>query len=143
MDQIHGRISRPMKALLMLAGAAACASAMAAGRSSLAEASAIYRQERTVCTSGRSNQDRATCLREADAAFAEAKKGGLDDASAPYARHASQRCERLPGDDRKACIARMQGQGTTRGDAASGGISRELVTQEPAPASKTEPAAPR
>jgi hypothetical protein len=88
-----------------------------------------------VCTSGQSNQDRATCLREAGAAFAEAKRDGLADGSTPYVRNALQRCERLPDEDRRACVSRMQGQGTTSGSVAGGGIYRELVTRELIPPS--------
>jgi hypothetical protein len=114
----------------MLGAALACTSALAAGKIGQAEAQARYQQERDVCRSGRSNQDRATCLREAGAALAEAKHDGLDDGPAPYVRNALQRCERLPDEDRRACVSRMQGQGTTSGSVAGGGIYRELVTRE-------------
>jgi hypothetical protein len=39
-----------------------------------ADAQARYQQERAVCLSGQSNQDRATCLREADAALADGQE---------------------------------------------------------------------
>lgn len=95
-----------------------------------------YQQERALCTSGRSNQDRATCLREAGAAYAEAKRGGLDGAGTGTSASDNQRkrCEPLTGDERSACLARMQGQGSISGSAQSGGILRELVVREPAPA---------
>jgi hypothetical protein len=124
------QLSRPVRASLMLVAALGCASALAAPKTGPADALARYQQERAVCTSGQSNQDRATCLREAGAAFAEAKRDGLGDGAAPYVRNAGQRCERLPDEDRRACVARMQGQGTTSGSAAAGGIYRELVTPE-------------
>ncbi len=88
---------------------------------------------------GQSNQDRATCLREAGAAFAQARHEGLSDGPTPYARNARQRCEALPQDDRQGCLARMQGQGTTSGTAASGGIYRELVTREVIPSNTAVP----
>jgi len=116
--------------LLVLAAALGCASALAADKAVLVEAQARYQQERAVCMNGLSNQDRLTCLREANAALAQAKHEGLDDGAASYTRNARQRCEGLPAEDRQACIARMQGQGTTSGSAASGGIYRELVTRE-------------
>jgi hypothetical protein len=95
------------------------------------DAQVRYQQERAMCMSGQSNQDRATCLQEAGAAFAQARREGLDDGPAvQYQRNALQRCEALSGDDRQACVARMQGQGTTSGSAAAGGIYRELVTRE-------------
>jgi hypothetical protein len=51
-----------------------------------------------------------------------------------YTRNALLRCERLATKERLACTARMQGAGTVRGSAASGGIYRELTTTEPAKA---------
>ena len=104
-----------------------------------------------MCKSGRSNQDLATCMREAGAALAEAKRGGLGDGTAPYAANQTLRCDPLPEDQRKDCIARMQGQGTTSGSVAGGGIYRELVTREvgapsaavPVEPTRTAPASPR
>lgn len=100
------------------------------------QARARYLAERTVCMNGQSNQSLQTCLREADAAYAQARRSGLDDGAVDYARNALLRCERLPPDQRQACTARMQGAGTISGSAASGAIYRELVTTEPAKADK-------
>lgn len=51
-----------------------------------------------------------------------------------YARNALKRCDPLPEPERQECMARMQGEGTTQGSVASGGILRELTTVEvPAP----------
>ena len=102
-----------------------------------AAATARYQQERAACMNGQSNQDRATCLKEAGAAYAEAKHGGLKvtgDTGGKGARaaNATQRCIGLPADDAKACMDRMQGEGSISGSVASGGILRELVTVEPA-----------
>jgi len=93
-------------------------------------ARALYDQERAVCLSGRSNQDRATCLKEAGAALAEARKRGPADDPAQLARNARLRCDALGTQDRPDCLARMDGQGTTRGSVLDGGIYRELVTRE-------------
>jgi hypothetical protein len=118
-------------ALLVLGVAVGSTSALAADKGTAADAQARYQQERAVCTSGQSNQDRATCLQEAGAAFAQARRDDLDDGPAVhYQRNALQRCEALSGDDRQACVARMQGQGTTSGSVAAGGIFRELVTRD-------------
>jgi hypothetical protein len=132
-------LSRTARCLLVAAGAVlGSTSAVAVERTGAADA-ARYQRERAVCMSGQSNQDRATCLREAGAAFAQARREGLDDGAAAYARNARQRCEALPHDDRLGCLARMQGQGTTSGTAASGGISRELVTHEVIPPNTAMP----
>jgi hypothetical protein len=104
--------------------------ALAADAAGLSDARARYQQERAVCESGRSHQDRATCLREAGAAYEQARRGGLSDGQARYQQNAMLRCDVLPPEDRIACQARMQGQGTTRGSVEQGGIYRELVTRE-------------
>jgi len=108
----------------------------AAGTPTPGQARARYLAERAVCMNGQSNQSLQTCLREADAAYAQARRADLDDGAADYARNALLRCERLPTGERQACAARMQGAGTASGSAASGGIYRELVTTEPAKVDK-------
>lgn len=120
--------SRPAVALLMLCAGLASGAALAAPAAP--DARARYDQERAVCLSGQSNQDRATCLREAGAAYADAGNRGADVGAAQYQKNATRRCDGLPDADRHDCMARMQGQGTTSGSVAAGGISRELVTRE-------------
>ena len=109
--------------------------AKAAAASSPANAAQTrYQQDRALCLSGMSNQDRATCLKEAGAARAEAQKGGLGDGSEPYADNQRKRCAQLPGSQRQDCLARMQGQGNISGSVAGGGLLRETVTAVPAAA---------
>ncbi len=131
-DRIHVPLTASIWLLLGVAVVGAPTWGAEAGAS--ADARARYQQERAVCLSGQSSQDRATCLREAAAALAEAKRGALGAGAAPLARNARQRCEPLPADDRRACEARMQGQGSTSGSVDGGGIYRELREVEPAPA---------
>lgn len=90
-------------------------------------------QERANCMSGNSNQDRATCLREAGAAKQESQRGNLRD-SGNYGTNASQRCAALPADEKGDCERRSMGEGSVSGSVGSGGVVRELVT--PVPASK-------
>jgi hypothetical protein len=108
---------------------------------------ARYLQERALCLNGQSNQDRITCLKEAGAARAEAIRGSLDNGgAAAYERNARSRCERVSAPDRQACVSRMDGQGTTTGSVAAGGIYRELVTREvgtPNPAPPDSPTKPQ
>lgn len=120
-----GRMSWPTLALL---AALVPTSVIAASHVDAAAMRARFEQERDVCNSGRSNQSRATCLREANAAYAEARAGKLDDGAAPYAMNATLRCDALQGDDHRDCLIRMHGGGTTSGSVAEGGIYRELVT---------------
>jgi len=132
MKHLHHSISLASAALL-LGALLMPAPALAAAQTERDQAVARHKQEVAVCTSGQSNQDRATCLKEAGAAYAEALRGGQG-SSAVAPGNASKRCEALKGDENTACLARMQGQGTTSGSVAAGGISRELVTVTPAPA---------
>jgi len=120
------------------ATALAATSALAADAGRRSDAEVRYQEERAACNSGQSHQDQATCLREAGAALQEARRGRLDDGQAAYQQNALVRCSALPPEERSACQARMQGQGTTRGSVAEGGIYRELVTREPASAQGTD-----
>jgi hypothetical protein len=123
-------IFRPSAALLLTSAMLASGLACADPKADISDAVGRYQQERTACLTGQSSEDQATCLREAGAALAQARHGGLDDGAMPYRRNALQRCEPLPDDDRLACQARMLGMGTTTGSVAGGGILRELVVRE-------------
>ena len=90
-------------------------------------------QERQNCVDGKTNQDRATCLREAGAAKQESQRGNLRD-SGDYGSNASRRCDTLPADQKADCERRSMGEGSVSGSVGSGGVVRELVT--PVPASK-------
>lgn len=119
------------------------ATAFAGNQGAASEIQARYVQERARCMDGTSNQDRATCLKEAGAARAEARRGLLEDgASTRYRRNAKTRCEALRGDEAADCLARMDGHGTTSGSAEAGGISRELRTREVMPAGTAASASP-
>jgi len=106
-----------------------------------ADAQAKYQRERAACMNGQTtNEDRATCLREAGAALAEARRGNLTDGQGQLRSNAKDRCNVLSGDERADCIARMKGEGSVSGSVGGGGILREKVTivpgtpAEPAPA---------
>lgn len=90
------------------------------------EAQARYVQERANCMNGQSNQDRATCLKEAGAALKEAKAGRLQNGQPDYAANALRRCDGLPGEQRELCQRRMQ-EGTVSGSVRDGGVLRELI----------------
>lgn len=90
-----------------------------------------YRSERAACLSGQSNQDRATCLKEASAARAEARRNRLDTGSAHLQENAGARCAALTGDDRTDCDKRMSGEGSVSGSVKDGGELRELTTVVP------------
>ncbi len=115
----------------------ACATAvLGAQRGDFAEVQARYQAERAACLEGRTNQDRATCLREAGAALQEARRGHLEDDESAFYRNRVVRCNPLPPDDRQDCIRRMNGEGIVRGSVEEGGIYRETRTVVPASPAK-------
>jgi hypothetical protein len=115
---------------LTLALAVTASTGWAAGKSKVSEAQAAYQQERARCLRGESNQARATCLKEAGAAYEEARRGGL--ANAPgtdLSRNATARCSAQPEADRAACVQRITGAGNTQGSVGGGGLIRETETK--------------
>ena len=110
-------------AVLLFAGAASAAK--------VSDAQLRYQQERAVCMNGTSNQDRATCLKEAGAAWQEAKRAGLTTSGdASLSQNRLQRCNALPAQDREDCAMRIE-HGTTSGTAQQGGILREIERPVP------------
>jgi hypothetical protein len=117
-------------------GACAIALALApaawsAGNKALSQAQQQYKQERAHCLSGQSHQDRATCLKEAGAAYEEARRGALagGSASTSFSQNATARCEAQPPADREACVQRVMGAGSTEGSVKGGGIIRQTETK--------------
>ena len=136
MTHIGLHLSHSMRVLCMGAVAWSCTPALAAGDA----AAARYQRERAVCTSGQSNQERATCLREASAAYAQMRKGGMQDHDMAFEQNAQRRCQALRSSSGRACLARMQGHGSSSGSVSGGGIYRELVTTEAAAPTVAKPA---
>lgn len=110
-------------------GLIAASTAFAAGPAAPADAQARYKKEVEVCNTGKSNQDRATCLREATNALAEAKRARLDNgqSSAELRANAMARCDLQPAADREACRARAKEDGIVSGTPQAGGVLREHV----------------
>ena len=118
----------------VVAGISVAGHAIAAtGAADLAGAKQQYEKERARCLSGQTNQDQATCLKSAGAAYDEAKRGRLDDAKHPYEQNKTSRCDPLPAGDREDCLRRMKGEGTVSGSPEKGGELRELTTVQPKP----------
>jgi hypothetical protein len=104
--------------------------AWAAGKGKLAQAQVDYQSERARCQRGESGQALATCLKEAGAAYEEARRGSLGTMPAPeLARNATQRCEAQPASDRESCMQRILGAGKTEGSVGGGGLLRESETK--------------
>ena len=92
------------------------------------DASGSFQQEVNACMTGRTQQDRDTCLKEARNAQAEKKRGALDNAGGNFEANASARCDVLQGEDKAACQARVMGYGNVEGSVAGGGLIREVET---------------
>lgn len=101
-----------------------------------AQAHLRYLIEKAACEDGPEDRDREACLRDAAAAYAEARRGTLESGDGTFERNALQRCEALQGDDREDCVARIRGQGTTSGSVEGGGLYREFRTREIGPSER-------
>jgi len=120
---------------LVLVGAAATIASTPIGAASASAPAARsgYLKERADCESGKTSQDRATCLKEAGAAAQERKRDGLVTPATPV-RNATERCAALPAAERSDCLARAKGtpaanqRTTTSGSVAGGGVLKETTT---------------
>ena len=113
--------------LSLCAASAVMVSTVAAAGPGVSDAQARSQKDRAACLSGNTNQDRATCLREAGAALVEARRGGLTSTDqSTYVKNSMDRCVPLPVADQEDCVRRMQGEGIVTGSVEEGGIYREL-----------------
>ncbi|HVZ45127.1 MAG TPA: hypothetical protein VHA82_15055 [Ramlibacter sp.] len=111
-------------AIALLAFGAAAAQVATPGTAGI-DASGSYQHEVQSCMSGRTQQDQATCLREARNAAAD-KKHGVLDTQGDLTANALARCDVFQSaDDKAACHARVTGQGQIEGSVAEGGLIRE------------------
>jgi hypothetical protein len=115
----------------------ACGAFMLTTPAHAASSSSTYQQARQACLNGQTYEAKEVCLKEAAAAAGEAKKGNLTDTPDRYRQNALARCNVLPQADRDDCVRRVEGEGTTSGSVAEGGIYRETrtVVPEPSPSS--------
>lgn len=124
--------TRSRKAMASFGAAAllamTAATAQVASGTTGIDASGNYQQEIKACMSGKTQQDQATCLREARNAQADKKRGVLDNAGNQFQANAAARCDALTGEDKAACQARVMGFGHTTGSVAAGGVLREVET---------------
>ncbi|MFJ3055991.1 hypothetical protein [Herbaspirillum sp. NPDC087042] len=129
---LRHQLLRSASALLIgLAALGGAAHVFAASKGATSD----YQQQVAACNNGSSNEDKATCLREAGAAKQAAARGGLSNPDAAQLKdNALRRCEGLPQSDRIDCEKRVNGHGRVEGSVGEGGILRETVTIVPAPA---------
>lgn len=115
--------------------------ATAARAESNSQAQANYQKERNECMSGQTAESKKTCLREAGAALADAKRGRLDrnNNESKFEQNALARCDVFKNSDDHAMCERRVREGTVEGSVSAGGDIRELSVQVPvsAPADNT------
>jgi hypothetical protein len=95
---------------------------------SMIDNSGSYQSEVQACMSGKTQQDRDTCLKEARNAHADKQRGVLDTQGNVQA-NAMDRCDVFQsGENKAACEARVLGYGNVQGSVAGGGLVREVET---------------
>jgi len=138
----HTTLSRLMLAVF---AAGACMAASTAAAQAISP-EAQYKTDVARCQSGDTNQDKATCMREAGAALEEAKRNRLMHDNANYDQNQVRRCQALPADQREDCMLQMSPGSNTQvqGSVAGGGVLRETTITIPGqPATSTAaPTAP-
>jgi hypothetical protein len=126
-DNAHSRSSLLSFGAAALLAVSAATAQVATGTTGI-DASGSYAQEVHACMAGKTQEDQATCLKEARNAQADKKRGVLDNDSANFQANAVARCSVLAGEEKAACQARMMGFGNTSGSVAGGGVLREVET---------------
>jgi hypothetical protein len=124
---LKGMLSFGAAALLAVGAATAqVASDKAFPGAEMIDSSGSYQSELKACHSGQTQQDLATCLKEARNAQAEKQRGRLED----YALNGAARCDyHKLSDDRAACRSRMLGAtGDIEGRVSGGVLLRESET---------------
>jgi hypothetical protein len=104
------------------------ASAQIASGTTGIDASGDARSEMNACLTGRTQQDRQTCMTEVRNANAAKRAGKVDNASTDFQANALKRCDIFKGEDLIACQARIVGYGKTDGSVAGGGAIRQIET---------------
>ena len=130
MNTPRAQTPRPAQGFVMLLALLLGSGALAAGKGDSPDPKLRYQRERAACSGIRDFDTRANCLSEASTRAAVNKPTPAEEQADVLMRNALKRCEPLPPAMRSDCVARMQGQGTTSGSVAGGGIYRELVTRE-------------
>jgi len=92
------------------------------------DTSGSYKKEVQACLNGQSQQDQATCLREASNARAEKSNRKSTATNTDLSANATARCNVLTGEDKAACTARVLGYGSESGSVAGGGVLSKVET---------------
>jgi hypothetical protein len=113
---------------LTAALAMTAATAQVASGTTGIDASGNAQSEMAACTSGRTQQDKETCMKEVRNANEAKRAGRIDNASNQFSANSLERCNVLIGEDKVACQARVVGFGNPQGSVAGGGVVTEIET---------------
>ena len=124
----HNRITKSLAGFALTALFAIGATAQVAVGTTGIDATGNAASEMAACKSGRTQQDRETCLKEVRNANAAKRAGKIDNSGGQFRANALMRCNALMGEDKLACEARVVGYGNAKGSVAGGGVITEVET---------------
>lgn len=124
----HSRITKSLAGFALTALFAIGATAQVAVGTTGIDATGNAASELAACNSGRTQQDRETCLKEVKNANAAKRAGRIDNSGGEFRLNALKRCNALMGEDKVACEARVVGYGNPKGSVAGGGVITEVET---------------
>ena len=114
--------------VLFTLGAVTAASAQIASGTTGIDATGNEQSELAACNSGKTQQDRQTCMTEVRNANAAKRAGKVDNSGGRFKENALARCDVFKGEEQIACQARVVGYGDTAGSVAGGGVIRQVET---------------
>lgn len=116
-------------------GAALCALSVGAAMAQVnvkgdtgIDTSGDVRQERAWCMVNTEGEARVDCIKGANAAAVEKRRGTLTTNGNDYAANALARCNVFMDDERLACQARVVGLGSASGSVKGGGVIKGVET---------------
>ena len=123
------RLAASVTAFVVLTfGAVTAASAQIASGTTGIDATGNAQSELAACVSGKTQQDRETCMTEVRNANAAKRAGKVDNSGGRFKQNALSRCDVFQGEEQIACQARVVGYGDAAGSVAGGGVIRQVET---------------
>lgn len=121
-------VARGLLGFVFTAALAMTATAQVASGTTGIDNTGNAQSELAACNSGRTQQDRETCLTEVKNANEARRAGKVDNAGGQFSANALERCKVLSGEDKLACEARVVGYGNPQGSVAGGGVLTQIET---------------
>lgn len=121
-------VARGLIAFIFTAALAMTATAQVASGTTGIDNTGNAHSELAACNTGRTQQDKETCLTEVKNANEARRAGKVDNAGGQFHANALERCKVLTGEDKLACEARVVGYGNPQGSVAGGGVITQIET---------------